>query len=143
MTKRIIGLNPGERRIGVAVSDPTGTIASPERYIDTRSDDVDQTLRELCETMDAAKIVVGLPVNLDGSEGSSAQRARAFAARVSDVTGLDVEFQDERFTTHTAESALVAGGVKRRARKEKRDQVAAAVMLQAYLDRQSYDTDRT
>ncbi|MCZ7533226.1 MAG: Holliday junction resolvase RuvX [Acidimicrobiia bacterium] len=143
MTNRIIGLDPGERRIGVSVSDPTGTIASPERYIDTKVDDVDQTLVELCETTGATKIVVGLPVNLDGSEGPSAQRARVFAAHVRDVTGVDVEFHDERFTSHTAESALIAGGVKRRARKEKRDQVAAAVMLQSYLDRQSYDTDRT
>ncbi len=143
MTNRIIGLDPGERRIGVAVSDPTGTIASPERYIDTKTDDVDETLVDLCKTTAAVKIVVGLPVNLDGSEGLSAQRAREFAAHVSEVTGLDIEFQDERFTSHTAESALIAGGVKRRARKEKRDQVAAAVMLQSYLDRQSYDTERT
>jgi len=143
VTARIIGLDPGERRIGVAVSDPTGTIASPERYIDTKIDDVDQTLVDLCTRTGAARIVVGLPVNLDGSEGASAKRAREFAAHVSDVTGLDIEFQDERFTSHTAESALIAGGVKRRARKEKRDQVAAAVMLQSYLDRQSYDADRT
>lgn len=143
MTNRIIGLDPGERRIGVAISDLTGTIASPERYIDTKADDVDRTLVDLCQTTGAAKIVIGLPISLDGSEGPSAQRAREFAVHVIEITGLDVEFQDERFTSHTAEAALISGGVKRRARKEKRDQVAAAVMLQSYLDRQGYDADRT
>lgn len=139
MTGRIIGLDPGERRIGVAVSDPTGTIASPVRYIDTKTDDVDQILVELCETTGAGTIVVGLPISLDGSEGPSARRTREFADHVREVTGLDVVLQDERFTSHTAEAALISGGVKRRARKEKRDQVAAAVMLQSYLDRQGHD----
>lgn len=139
MTGRIIGLDPGERRIGVAVSDPTGTIASPVRYIDTKADDVDQILVELCRTTGAETIVVGLPISLDGSEGPSARRTREFAAHVRDVTGLEVVLQDERFTSHTAEAALISGGVKRRTRKEKRDQVAAAVMLQSYLDRQGHD----
>jgi len=139
VTGRIIGLDPGERRIGVAVSDPTGTIASPVRYIDTKTDDVDQILVELCETTGAGTIVVGLPISLDGSEGPAARRTREFADHVREVTGLDVVLQDERFTSHTAEAALISGGVKRRARKEKRDQVAAAVMLQSYLDRQGHD----
>lgn len=139
MTGRIIGLDPGERRIGVAVSDPTGTIASPVRYIDTKTDDVDQILVELCETTGAGTIVVGLPISLDGSEGPSAHRTREFADHVREVTGLNVVLQDERFTSHTAEAALISGGVKRRARKEKRDQVAAAVMLQSYLDRRGHD----
>lgn len=84
-------------------------------------------------------VVVGLPLGLDGSEGASATAARDFAATVREVTGLDVEFQDERFTSRTAEAALIEGGVRRESRKEKRDKVAAAVMLQSYLDRRSHD----
>lgn len=137
MTGRVLGLDPGERRIGVAVSDPTGTIASPVRYIDTTRDTVDESLRELCEEWDVALIVVGLPINLDGSEGASATMARRVGALAAAATGLAVEFHDERFTSHTAEAALLSGGVKRRKRKEKRDQIAAAVMLQGWLDRRS------
>ena len=102
MTGRVLGLDPGERRIGVAVSDPTGTIASPVRYIDTTRDTVDESLRELCEEWDVALIVVGLPINLDGSEGASAAMARRVGALATAATGLAVEFHDERFTSHTA-----------------------------------------
>jgi putative Holliday junction resolvase len=139
---RIVGLDPGERRIGVAVSDPTGTIASPDRYIDTKTDSVGGVLRELCSERQAVLIVVGLPISLDGSEGPSAAKARELGATVANETGLDVVFHDERFTSHTAEAALIAGGVRRKARKEKRDQIAAAVMLQSYLDRRKNDADR-
>ncbi len=142
MIGRIVGLDPGERRIGVAVSDPTGTIASPDRYIDTRTESVGAVLQELCAERQAALIVVGLPISLDGSEGPSAAKARELGASVAEATGLDVVFHDERFTSHTAEAALIAGGVRRKARKEKRDQIAAAVMLQSYLDRRKNDEDR-
>ncbi len=135
MTGRILGLDPGERRIGVAVSDLTGTIASPVRYIDTQSESVLDAVSAMCDEEGVVTVVVGLPIGLDGSEGASAERARAFGAEVAEATGLPVEFQDERFTSHTAETALIAGGMKRKARKETRDKVAAAVMLQNYLDR--------
>ena len=139
MSGRALGLDPGQRRIGVAISDPTRTIASPVRYIDTRTDDVSQTLRDICAEYEVTVVVVGLPIGLDGSEGASAAAARSFADTVVDATGLDVDFQDERFTSRTAEAALIEGGVRRRARKDKRDQVAAAVMLQSYLDKRSND----
>ena len=141
MTGRALGLDPGQRRIGVAVSDPSRTIASPVRFIDTRTDDVAQTLRDICIEYEVAIVVVGLPISLDGSEGPSAKASREFADVVRKATGLDVEFQDERFTTRTAEAALIEGGVNRKTRKEKRDQIAAAVMLQSYLDRRSHDVN--
>ncbi len=141
MSNRFLGLDPGERRIGVALSDLTGTIASPVRYIDTRTEQVLESVRDLCAEHDVGAIVVGLPVSLDGSEGPSAERARKFGAEVGEITGLPVFHQDERFTSHTAETALISGGVSRRSRKEKRDQVAAAVMLQSFLDRRSNDVD--
>lgn len=139
MSGRALGLDPGDRRIGVAVSDPTRTIASPVRFIDTKREDVAETLRGICEEYEVSVIVIGLPINLDGSEGPSAKAARAFADSVGEATGLGIEFQDERFTSHTAESALLEGGVKRKTRREKRDQIAAAVMLQSYLDKRSHD----
>jgi putative Holliday junction resolvase len=141
VTGRVLGLDPGERRIGVAVSDVSRTIASPVRFIDRKTEDVAQTLRDIRDEYEIAIVVVGLPINLDGSEGRSAQAARDFADLVNDATGLTVELQDERFTSRTAEAALIEGGVSRKSRKEKRDQVAAAVMLQSFLDRRSHDAN--
>ncbi|MCL1595066.1 MAG: Holliday junction resolvase RuvX [Actinomycetia bacterium] len=139
MSCRIIGLDPGERRIGVAIADPTGTIASPDRYIDRTKVDLAATLIALCEEFEVSVFVIGLPIALDGSEGPSAHAARAFGSLVNEATGVTVAFQDERFTSKTADSALISGGVRRRERKEKRDQIAAAVMLQNYLDRRRHD----
>ena len=139
MTGRALGLDPGKRRIGIAVSDPSRTIASPLRFIDTKVADVEHVLRDICTEYEVTVVVVGLPLNLDGSEGASAKAARDFAEVVHEATGLDVELQDERFTSVTAEAALIEGGVTRKSRKEKRDQVAAAVMLQSFLDRRSHD----
>lgn len=134
MNGRVLGLDPGTRRIGVALSDPTATIASPLLYVDAGAGAVSELAR-LCAENEAVVVVVGLPVSLDGTEGPSAVASRELGKAVADATGLPVEFQDERFTSHTAESALIEGKVRRTQRKEKRDQVAAAVMLQAWLDR--------
>jgi len=139
VTGRTIGLDPGERRIGVAVADPTGTIASPNRYIDRAKVDAVIAVTDLCAELDVSTIVVGLPLALDGREGASARAARAFGESVRSATSVEVVFQDERYTSKTAESALISGGVRREKRKETRDQVAAAVMLQGYLDRRRHD----
>lgn len=136
---RVLGLDPGTRRIGVALSDATGTIAAPHSVIDRRSVDVVESLRGLVAEHGIELIVVGLPVSLSGTEGPSAAAARAFAESVADATDLPVVLQDERFTTVTAEDALIEGGVRRRERRELRDQVAAAVMLQGFLDRSRND----
>lgn len=131
---RVLGIDPGERRVGVALSDPVGIIASPLMVIDLRAEDLFETIQSLCETHDVGRIVVGLPIGLSGEEGPAATKARRLAAEVAAATGLSVDLHDERFTSVTAEDALVEGGVKRRDRREIRDKVAAAVMLQAYLD---------
>ena len=136
---RSLGLDPGERRIGVAVSDPSGTIASPHGFIDTASDDTVVRLHELIAEFDIERIVVGLPVSLDGHEGPAARRARALGDEIAGAVDVPVHYHDERFTTVTAEDALIEGGVRRKERKEKRDQVAAAVMLQGYLDSRAHD----
>lgn len=135
MTGRILGLDPGERRIGVAISDATGTIATPVEFIDRKVKDHERRLQNLCSEWEITEIVIGLPLSLDGAEGPAAQRARTFSEEVAVLTGLPIRFQDERFTTVTAEQALIEGGVRRRSRVSKRDQVAAAVMLQGFLDK--------
>lgn len=139
MSGRIIGLDPGERRIGVAIADPTATIASPDRFIDRKIQEPVAAIAALCQELDVATIVIGLPVALDGREGPSAHAARRFGALVTQATGITVEYHDERFTSVTAEQALISGGMRRKQRKQKRDQVAAAVMLQSYLDSRRND----
>ena len=138
---RILGLDHGERRIGVAVSDATGTIATPHSVIDQRVADVTIVLRSLISEFAVERVVVGLPLLLSGEEGQAARSARAFADQVAEETGLPVLLQDERYTTVTAEDALIEGGVRRRRRRDVRDKVAAAVMLQSYLDRRMHDDD--
>ncbi len=138
MTGRILGLDPGERRIGVARSDATGTIASPVEFIDVKATDHEQRITDLCTEWEISAIVVGLPLSLDGTEGPAATKSREFGTQLENVTGLPVVYHDERFTTVTAEQALLEGGVKRRSRTTKRDQIAAALMLQGFLDRRRY-----
>ncbi len=138
---RCLGLDPGERRVGVALSDPTGTIASPHSVIDRRAVDAAAVVRSLCIEHDVECIVVGLPTSLSGTEGPAAVAARAFGALVAEATGLPTEYQDERFTTVTAEAALLEGGLSRAKRRDVRDKVAAAVILQTYLDRKDTNGD--
>ena len=138
MSGRFLGLDPGERRIGVAISDATGTIASPVEFVDRKARNHEQRIADLCSEWEVTEIVVGLPLSLDGTEGPAATKSRDFGMFVAELTGLPVSYHDERFTTVTAEQALLEGGVKRRSRTSKRDQVAAAVMLQGFLDRRKY-----
>ncbi len=91
-------------------------------------------IKKLCEEYEVATIVIGLPKSLSGDEGPSAHMAREFGAEVSEATGCEVVFLDERFTTVQAESALLESGMRRRQRRETVDKVAAAVLLQSYLD---------
>ena len=131
---RIIGLDPGERRIGVAISDGLQLTAQPHGTLDATDPDLDRHLRDLAAEHDASEFVVGLPVGLNGREGPAAAAARAFADRVRAATGLPVVLYDERFSTVTAERVLVDAGMRRARRRDARDRVAAAVFLQAYLD---------
>lgn len=134
MSGRIVGLDPGERRIGVALSDPVGIIASPLTVLDRRDGDVLTALRAILTSNDVSIVVIGLPVGLDGEEGAAAQRARAFGRQVEEECEVDVRFFDERFTSVIAEAALLEGDAPRQYRRSHRDKVAAAIMLQGYLD---------
>lgn len=131
---RVLGLDPGSRRIGVALSDPTGIIAQPHDVIDRKVTDPVEAVRALVAAYEVAVVVIGLPVSLSGGEGPAARAAREFGAAMTAALEVEVHFHDERFTTVTAEDALISGGVRRERRRQLRDKVAAAVMLQSYLD---------
>lgn len=133
MNERIVALDIGDVRIGVAVSDPTRTIASPVGVItrvgwgpDTRK------IKEICDRYETALVVSGLPLNMDGSEGFQAAKVRDLCVQLTKA-GLTVVFQDERLSTVTAEDALLEGNVSRADRKGKVDKVAAAIILEQYL----------
>jgi putative Holliday junction resolvase len=131
---RIMALDPGSVRVGVAVSDPLRITAQPHSSLDARSPELLARVVELVAELEVGEIVVGLPVSLDGSEGRAAQTARSFAQKVSDAVSVPVHLHDERFSTVTAERAMIEAGARRSERKAARDRVAAAVFLQTYLD---------
>jgi putative transcription antitermination factor YqgF len=132
---RILGIDFGTKRVGLAVSDPRGLIATPlEVYL--RRDAVQDArhFQYLVDEHEVERIVVGLPVHLDGREGASASLVRTFGAWLGRLTGLPVLYYDERFTTSDAEKSLIAAGLKRSKRKDLRDMLAARLLLQNYLD---------
>lgn len=137
---RILCLDYGARSVGVAVSDPTGTLVSPVETI-RRSDEVNlkatvRRIRALCEEYDTHFILLGLPLNMDGSEGESAQKVRAFGHRLErDVYLSKVVYWDERLTTWEAEGEMIEKGVRGwKKRKETVDQLAAVLILESYLN---------
>jgi putative holliday junction resolvase len=137
MTGRVLALDVGTRRLGVAVSDPTGTVASPLATVPRRTPAEDaRTIAALADEQAATTVVVGLPVTLAGREGPAAAAVRAYLAELAPLLpGLALELVDERLSTAAAERALVGGGVRRRDRRQVVDQVAASVFLQTWLDR--------
>jgi putative holliday junction resolvase len=133
---RVLALDLGARRIGVAVSDRSGTLASPYEVI-ARSGSVaaDHTrVARMVEEVGAERVVVGLPLSLDGSTGPAARKALAEVDQLAAAVGVPVETIDERFSTVTADRSMVERGMKAPARRKVVDQVAAAVLLQTWLD---------
>lgn len=132
---RLLGVDYGTVRVGLAISDADRIIASPLEVRERQGDDRDAGyFRQLVEREHIGGLVVGLPLHTSGREGTKAGEARAFGAWLGGVTGLPVVFADERFSTAFAESALWAAGLTHKKRKARRDAVAAQVMLQAFLD---------
>ena len=130
-----LGLDAGSVRVGVAAADPTDTMASPVTVLPrARARELWDRVRREASERSASVIVVGLPRELDGSEGPAAADARRLAADAERETGLPVEMWDERFTSAEAERALIAGGMRRDRRRQTVDGVAAALMLQGWLD---------
>ena len=132
---RCLGLDVGDKRIGVAISDPEQILASPLSTI-TRDDDekaIDAII-ELVGKHEVQRIVVGLPYSLDGSVGRQASKVMAFVEQLSKCTEADIETRDERLSTVAAERLLVEAGTKRDTIRLRRDAAAAAFILQGYLD---------
>ena len=132
---RFLGVDYGRVRVGLAVSDPDRRLASPLATYERRDKTQDaRYFKELMAEHEIAALVVGLPVHLDGNEGSSAAEARSYGKWLAELTGLPCRFWGERFTTVEAESALWSAGLTHKQRKARRDRVAAQMLLQAYLD---------
>jgi putative Holliday junction resolvase len=139
MQERLLALDVGEKRIGVAVSDPLGWIAQPVGLVERVGWGPDiKRIAAYAEAYQTRRILVGLPRNMDGSCGAQAEKTRAFAAKLAE-SGFEITFWDERLSTRTAERALIEGGVRRAVRKTLIDQTAAVVILQAYLDANQND----
>lgn len=132
---RYLCLDPGRKRIGVAVSDETGLIATPVGVIQVgdRAQVFKQVLRHI-EEQEAGKLIIGLPLHMNGDEGIEAGRAREFARQLSRLTPIPIDFMDERLTSVEADRLMQEAGVKREKRKANIDARAAAIILQTYLD---------
>lgn len=133
---RVLGLDLGTKRIGVAVSDRSGTIASPLLVLQRakrRADD-HRAIAELVREEEAEAIVVGLPYSMNGTIGKAAEAAIAESSELATVVEVPVHVHDERLTTVTADRALMEARMKADARRRVVDKVAAAVMLQSWLD---------
>lgn len=136
MVGRALGIDLGERRIGVAVSDSDGRVATPLTVIKrsgSRNRD-HQRIAELVEEYEARVVVVGLPLSLDGGAGPAAVGAQHEAQQLEAAVGVPVLTHDERLTTVIAEQALAESGLSGKARRRRVDMVAASVILQGWLD---------
>lgn len=132
--KKIMGIDIGEKRIGIAVSDSLGyTAQGVETYTRTGEGDAAYIAAKAKE-LGASRVVVGLPLNMNGTEGPAAQKVREFAEQLK-ALGMEVDFQDERLTTVSAERMLIEADVSRKKRRQVVDKLAAVYILRAYLDR--------
>lgn len=138
---RKIAFDLGDVRIGIATSDIMGIIASGYETYTRKKNDFDadvEYLAALVKEKQCDTIILGLPINMDGTEGARAEVSREWGAALAAKTGLPVVYQDERLTTVSAEKMLISGGVRRENRKKVIDKVAATLILQAYLDKINY-----
>ncbi|MCK4519122.1 MAG: Holliday junction resolvase RuvX [Candidatus Omnitrophica bacterium] len=135
---RIMGLDVGSVRIGIALSDKTRTIAQSFKTITRSAFDSDiQALKKIAIDNDVSHIVIGLPLNMDGTLSKQTEAVLEFSRAVQEKIGLPVDNYDERLTSKEAESALILENLSRRKRKQKIDKVAACLILQNYLEYKS------
>ena len=133
---RLLGLDVGEKTIGIAVSDPLGWFAQGVETLRRKDEESDlDYLQGLIKQYEATVVVVGLPLNMNGTEGPSALRARSMGDLLNNRFDIKVEYQDERLSTVAAEKVLISGNVSRKGRKKVIDKMAAVIILQNYLDR--------
>ena len=131
---RYLGIDYGTKRVGLAISDGLGLTARPLEVVPREG--IVARIEDLVSTYAVNRLIIGLPTGLSGQEGDAALAARRLGEELAEATGLDVEYVDERFTSRIAEEALLGSGMKRRERRQTVDKVAAAIILQAYLDGQ-------
>jgi putative Holliday junction resolvase len=139
---RVLGIDLGDRRIGVAISDPEAAFAFPLDAIVSRGRKQDlEKLKQLIGEREVERVVLGLPLHMNGSSGSAAEGARSFAAALEQKAGVPVELQDERWTSQEAERALQLTQPEKRRRKSRKsgelDSMAAALILRTWLERTS------
>jgi putative Holliday junction resolvase len=131
---RVAGLDIGDKRIGVAVSDALGITAQPVGVVERKSVRRDvEAVSAMLAPYGVTRVVAGLPLQMDGTEGTQAARVRAFGGALA-ASGLEVSYQDERLTTVQGERLLVESGMRREKRKTVIDKLAAVLILQAWLD---------
>ncbi|KPJ61667.1 MAG: hypothetical protein AMJ46_00905 [Latescibacteria bacterium DG_63] len=135
---RVMGIDFGDKRLGIAISDPTATVAGNPSVLHVK--DQQQAISEIAKIAEEEgidEIVVGFPLSLSGVEGPQAGRVKEFASALSKACGITVALWDERFSTAEAERLLLPLAKKTRRQKEKRDLIAAVLILQSYLDRRT------
>lgn len=138
MTPRIMSVDYGDKRVGLALSDPLGITAQPLDYIARDSDaQVAGEIKELIGTHEVERLIVGLPLSMAGGDTTQTKRIRRFISRLRKNLDIKVEAWDERLSTAEAERVLIDMDVRRNRRKERRDIVAAQLILQGYLDTKS------
>lgn len=132
---RKMGIDYGDKRIGVALSDLLCIISSPyEVFINKGEEESLKHLDKIIKDNDVDEIAMGLPLNMDGSEGERARLHREFGQKLSDFSGVTVHFVDERLTSAEAEEILISSGVRREKRKELIDKLSAQIILQTFID---------
>ena len=133
--KRLMGVDYGDKRVGVALSDLLCIIASPYEVFENKGeDDAINHLAELIKTQNVSDVAFGLPLNMDGSEGERAILHKKIGQKLQQVSGATVHFIDERLTSAEAEDLLIEGGLRREERKKIIDKVAAQMILQTYMN---------
>lgn len=132
---RRVALDIGGRRVGLAVSDELGMVASPVRTVDIKREALSGLLQAINE-YEPVEVVIGLPTGMSGREGPQAEEVREFAAGLAEHLPVPITFWDERLTTFAADQALIESGYRSKQRKERVDAVAASLILQSYLDAQ-------
>ncbi len=138
---RRLCLDYGKKRIGIAISDPTATIAQPHSVMERETEELDiEKIHDLIVTHDIKKVIMGLPLELSGEAGQSAIDVYQFIEKLKvALTGVEVETWDERLSTVFAEKEMIRDNVRRKKRKKVIDQLAATIILQSYLDAESRD----
>ena len=133
---RFLGIDYGTKRIGLAVSDPDATIASPLRTIQSRGDAGQDAMAvaAVAREYEVDELVVGLPLNMDGTEGEQAKICRTFGEALQRETGLPVSYCDERLSSFAADELLRPAELTRKKKKARRDRIAAQITLQSFLD---------